>query len=507
MQQLREILRQKLALGRSHRQVARALGVSPSTVAGAFADARALGLDAAAVEALTDAELDAKLYPQRAPSFMRAEPDCAALHIELRRPGVTLALLHVEFLTAQPDGLRYTAFCERYRTWAKRRSPVMRQVHVAGDKLFVDYAGMRPRLIDPVTGEVTEVELFVAVLGASNYTYAEATRTQQVPDFVASVTRALTFLGGVPRAIVPDQLKSAVIKACRYDPGLQRTTAELGRYYETTILPARPKSPRDKAKVEVGVQIAERWLLARIRNETFSSLGALNARLAVLIADINGRTMRAYKTSRRALFERLDKPALAPLPAEPFEVSAWKQVVLNIDYHAAFEGHLYSAPHALRHEDIELWLRATASTVEIFNGRERVAAHVRSYVHGGFSTTTEHMPSSHRAQAEWTPSRILGWADQVGPHTRALCEAILRERYHPEWGFRSCLGLFRLAKKYGNERLDAASRRALFAGARSYRPVLTILQHNLDAQPLPEPEALATPGTTHENVRGRDYSH
>jgi len=441
------------------------------------------------------------------PSCMRPEPDCAALHIELRRPGVTLALLHVEFLTAQPDGLRYTAFCERYRTWAKRRSPVMRQVHVAGDKLFVDYAGMKPRLIDPLTGEVTEVELFVAVLGASNYTYAEATRTQQVGDFVASVTRALTFLGGAPRAIVPDQLKSAVIKACRYDPGVQRTTAELGRYYDTTILPARPKSPRDKAKVEVGVQIAERWLLARIRNETFTSLGALNARLAVLTADINGRTMRAYKASRRDLFERLDKPALAPLPAEPFETSAWKQVGLNIDYHVAFDGHLYSAPHALRHDDIELWLRATASTIEIFHGRERVAAHVRSYVHGAFTTTTAHMPSSHRAQAEWTPSRILGWAGQVGPHTRALCEVILHERHHPEWGFRSCLGLFRLAKKYGNERLDAASRRALFAGARSYRPVLTILQHNLDRQPLPEPEAPATPGTTHENVRGRDYYH
>lgn len=507
MQHLREILRQKLALKRSHREVARALGISPSTVAGVSADARSLGLDAAAVEALTDAELDARLYPKAAPSCMRPEPDCAALHLELRRPGVTLALLHVEFLTAHPDGLRYTAFCERYRVWSKRRSPVMRQTHLAGDKLFVDYAGMQARIVDATTGEVTDVELFVAVLGASNYTYAEATRTQQVADFVGSVVRALTFLGGAPRAIVPDQLKSAVIKACRYDPGVQRTTAELGRYYDTTILPARPKSPRDKAKVEVGVQIAERWLLARIRNETFTSLGALNARLAVLTADLNTRMMRTYKTSRRELFERLDKPALTPLPAEPFEVSAWKQVGLNIDYHVAFEDHFYSAPHALRHEDIALWLRATTSTVEIFHGRERVAAHLRSYVRGGFTTTPEHMPSSHRAHAEWTPSRILGWADQVGPYVRALCEVILRERHHPEWGYRSCLGLFRLAKKYGSARLDAASRRALYAGARSYRPVLTILQHNLDGQPLPEPEAPATAGAAHENVRGPDYYH
>jgi len=383
----------------------------------------------------------------------------------------------------------------------------MRQVHVAGDKMFVDYAGMKPRLIDPTTGEVVEVELFVAVLGASNYTFAEASRTQSVPDFVASVGRALTFFGGVTRAIVPDQLKSAITTACRYDPGVQRTTAELARYYDTTILPARPKAPRDKAKVEVGVQVAERWLLARIRNETFGSLGALNARLSELVADLNARTMRTYKTSRRELFERLDKPALMPLPAVPFEACIWKKVALNIDYHVVFEGHFYSAPHTLRADDVKLWLRATTTTVEIFHVSERVAVHVRSFVRGGFTTVTDHMPTSHRAHAEWTPSRILGWAEQVGPNARALCEVILRERRHPEWGYRSCLGLFRLAKKYGNGRLDAASRRALYAGARSYRPVLTILQHNLDGEPLPEPEAPAAVGASHDNVRGPGYYH
>ena len=276
--------------------------------------------------ALTDAELEGLMYPRPPPSCVRPEPDCAALHLELRRPGVTLAVLHLEFLREHPDGLRYTAFCDRYRAWTKCHALVMRQVHIAGDKLFVDYAGMRPRLVDPVTGEVTLVELFVAVLGASNYTYAEATVSQQVPDFVASVARALNFFGGVPRAIVPDQLKSAVVLACRYDPGVQRTTAELGRFYGTTILPARPKSPRDKAKVEVGVQIAERWILARIRNETFATLGALNERIAELNRELNGRTMRRYKASRLELFLRLDKPQLGPLPAEPFEASWWKKV-------------------------------------------------------------------------------------------------------------------------------------------------------------------------------------
>lgn len=507
MVQLREILRQKLALERSNRQVARSLRVSPSTVSDVFSAARARGLDAGAADALTDAELEAVLYPKApAASPMRPEPDCATLHLELRRAGVTLALLHVEYLKEHPDGLRYTAFCERYRAWQRRSSLVMRQVHVGGDKLFVDYAGMKPRIVDPTSGEVTEVELFVAVLGASNYTYAEASRSQQVPDFVASVTRTLTFIGGSPRAIVPDQLKSAVVKACRYDPGVQRTTAELGRYYDTTILPARPRSPRDKAKVEVGVQVAERWLLARIRNETFNSLGALNARLAELTADLNGRVMRTYKASRRELFEKLDKPQLGPLPAEPFETSEWKKVALNIDYHVAFDGHFYSGPHALRQPGTSLWLRATTTTVELFYGHDRVASHLRSYVYG-HTTTPEHMPSSHRAHAEWTPTRILEWAEKVGPFTRALCEAILRERRHPEWGYRSCLGLFRLAKKYGAERLDAACRRALHAGARSYRSVQTILQHGLDRQPLPGDEAPATSGGMHENVRGSEYYH
>ncbi len=507
MLQLKEILRMKLGLRRSHREVARAVGVSPSTVSGVFVAAHARGLDAVAVEAMSDTELEALLYPKAPPCVVRVEPDCVALHVELRRPGVTLALLHVEYLEEHPDGLRYTAFCDRYRAWLKLRSPVMRQTHVAGDKLFVDYAGMRPHIVDPATGEVTQVELFVAVLGASNYTYAEATMTQQVPDFVASVTRTLTFIGGVPRAIVPDQLKSAVAKACRYDPGVQRTTAELARYYDTTILPARPRSPRDKAKVEVGVQVAERWLLARIRNETFTSLGALNARLAELVADLNGRTMRTYKVSRRELFERLDKPQLSALPEESFETSEWKQVRLNIDYHVAFDDHFYSAPHALRQRDIALWLRATTTTIELFHNSERVASHARSYARGRHTTVAEHMPSSHRAHAEWTPSRILEWAEQMGPFTLALCDAILRERHHPEWGYRSCLGLFRLAKKYGAGRLDAACRRALHVGARSYAPVAAILQRNLDAQPLPDDEAPATTGPMHENVRGPGYYH
>jgi transposase len=255
------------------------------------------------------------------------------------------------------------------------------------------------------------------------------------------------------------------------------------------------------------VRQLRRRIMEKKTQEATAAASGMSVRLFELTADLNSRMMRTYKASRRELFERLDRPALAALPEQPYEASTWKQVRLNIDYHADFEGHFYSAPHALRHEDVELWLRATTTTIEIFHGRERVAAHVRSYVRGGFTTNPEHMPSTHRAHAEWRPSRILAWADSIGPQTRALCEVILRERHHPEWGYRSCLGLFRLAKKYEHTRVEAACARALFAGAKSYRPVKTILQHGLDGRPLPAPESAATAGITHENVRGRDYYH
>jgi transposase len=506
MHQAREILRQKLTLKRSHRDVMAALGVSMGTVSSVTGRAAALGFDWEAIEALDDETLETRLYgPRITTRDTRPLPDPAALHVELRRPGVTLQLLHLEYLERHPDGYRYTKFCDVYRSWLERRAPTMRQVHVAGDKMFVDYSGKRPHYVDPTTGEVIEVELFVAVLGASSYTYAEATRTQALADFTASNARALTFFGGVTNAIVPDQLKSAVTSASRYEPGVQRTFAELGRYYGTTILPARPRSPRDKSKVEVAVQIAQRWILARMRNETFASLGALNARIAELCTELNRRVMRHYKASRLELFERLDKPALRALPAEPFVHAEWTKARLNLDYHAKVHEHFYSAPFTLVHE--ELWARSTATTVELFHRTGRVASHLRSDVPGRHTTDPRHMPSAHQKHAEWTPSRILGWASTVGPMTTKLVEAILAERRHPEHGYRSCLGLFRLAKRFGHERVEAASARALAVGARSYRHVESILKHGLDRAPALDVEPREAPSVAHENVRGSDYYH
>lgn len=503
MRNTREILRQKWLLKRTHRAIVSSLGVSVGAVSLVLERATNAQLTWEAVEALADAELEALLYRRAALASTRTEPDCTWVHRERRRAGVTLELLHHEYLEQHPDGLRYTTFCDRYRAWLGRRGLVMRQVHVAGDKLFVDYSGKRPSIVDAATGEVVDVELFVAALGASNLIYAEASYTQRSADWIASHVRAFEYFGGVPAALVPDQLKSGVSSSCRYEPTAQRTYEELAQHYGTTVLPARPLHPRDKAKVEVAVQIAQRWLLARVRNEVFHSLGALNARLRELLVDLNGREMRRYGKSRRALFEEIERAALRPLPTSRFEYADWQKARVNIDYHVQVDGHLYSVPFRLVHEEVEA--RIGADVVEILHGRVRVASHRRSTVRGGFSTTVEHMPSAHRAHAEWTPSRILTWAGKVGEGTRELCEVILADRPHPEQGFRSCLGILRLGKRYGDVRLEAACRRALGVRARSYRHVESILKHGLD-RVVSGDEPLSLP-LTHENVRGRDYFH
>jgi transposase len=505
MRQIREILRQKWSLGRTHREVAQSLGISSGAVGTTVLRARAAGLDWVQVDPLSDEALQARVYgPPTPPTRHRPVPDCAYLHGERRKPGVTLELLHLEYLEQHPDGYRYTQFCEFYRRWLQRRGLSMRQVHRAGAKLFVDYAGKKPTLIEATTGEVITVELFVAVLGASNYTYAEATRTQQVPDWVASHQRAFQFFGGVTEAIVPDQLKSGVVVPCRYEPGLQRTYDEFAQHYGTVILPARPAKPRDKAKIEVAVQVAERWILARLRHETFFSLAALNARIAELLADLNARPMRLYRASRRDLFARLDQPALRPLPAEAFVYSAWKVGTrVSIDYHIELHGHYYSVPYALIHAQVDA--RLTATTVELFHRGQRVAAHRRSVVRGQHTTDPAHMPKAHQRHLEWTPSRLIDWAHTIGPQTAALVEAILADRPHPEQGYRSCLGILRLAQGYGPARLEAASTRAVAVGARSYRHVDSMLKHGLDRLPRPEVSPPLTLTPVHDHVRGRDY--
>ena len=508
MRKAREILRLKWELGRSHREVAASLGIGVGTVSMALERAREAGLGWETVASLSEEELDRRLYRRPGPaSGDRPLPDFVYLLTELRQPGVTLELLHHEYLERHPGGYRYSQFCERYRQWVKRQRRSMRQVHRGGEKLFVDYAGQHPKVIDPETGEVREPELFVAVLGASNYTYAETTWSQTSPEWIGSHVRAFEYFGGATRAVVPDQLRSGVSVPCRYEPGIQRTYEELAEHYGTVILPARPASPRDKAKVEVGVLVAERWILARVRNQRFFSLEELNGRIAELLVDLNGRRMRVYGASRRELFERLDQPALKPLPDKRFMYGEWKSARVSIDYHLDVERHYYSVPHALVGEKLDV--RVTATTVEVFHRGVRVASHVRSYRRGAHTTVAEHMPKAHRDHLEWSPSRFLRWAETVGPKTRALLEAILSERPHPEQGYRSCLGILRLSKRYSRERIEAACARALGVGARSYRHVESILKHGLDRQPLADSTAATEPreAIVHENVRGGRYYH
>jgi transposase len=509
MRAIREILRLRWVHGQPHRAVAVSTGRSVGAVYETLRRAREAGLDWPGVDGMTDDALDAALYRRPAgagPRGTRPLPDCVYIHTERRKPGVTLELLHLEYLERHPDGYRYTQFCDLYRRWLRRRRLTMRQVYRGGEKGFVDYAGKTPCLTDPATGERIPVELFVMALGASSYTYAEATATQQLPDWIARHTRAFAFYGGVPRAVVPDQLKSAVTIPCRYEPGIQRTYAELAAHYGTTVLPARPRKPRDKAIAEVAVQVAQRWIVARLRRETFYTLTALNERSGELLAALNAKPMRHYGgASRRDLFERLDRPHLRPLPAAPYEYAEWGTAGVTVDYHIAVDEHFYSVPHMLVPLHERLDVRVTATLVEVFYRGQRVAAHTRSFARGRHTTLHEHMPQAHRAHAEWRPSRFVDWATTIGPQTAALVTAILADRPHPEQGYRSCLGILRLAKRYDAARLEAACGRALTAGARSYRHVAAILKRGLDRVPPGTPPA--APAVVHENIRGPEYYH
>jgi transposase len=418
---------------------------------------------------------------------------------------MTLQLLWEEYVQANPvDHYSYSHFCVLYREWRGRLSPTMRQTHAPGDKLFVDYCGPRVPIIDALTGEVRTAQIFVAVLGASNYTFTEATLTQALPDWIGSHVRAFEFFGGVPRLVVPDNLKSGVVKACRFDPTLTRTYAEMLEHYDTAALPARPHKPRDKAKVEVGVQIVERWILARLRKQTFFSLAEVNLAIKPLLDQLNRKPFKKLPGSRSSLFESIDKPALKPLPGQSYEYAEWKKARVHLDYHIEIDGHYYSVPHSLIKRELDV--RLTATGVECFIGAQPVAVHPRSFTRGAHSTITEHMPKSHRAHLEWTPGRFLNWALSIGPHTRDLVQQILTTRPHPEMGFRSCLSLLSLEKKFSADRLEAACERALALGSPTRRSVLSILEKGLDSQPLPESDdqAAATP-LVHENVRGAAY--
>jgi transposase len=507
MRQVREILRLTFSSGIPGREIARRLGIAASTVRAALERFQLSGLTWPLADDMTDEVLEDKLYANAGTKQghrRHAEPDWARIHRELKRKHVTLAILWEEYVEQHPAGYRYSRFCELFRSWEGRLSVTMRQSHAGGDKLFVDYAGDGvPVIVDRLTGEIRHAQIFVAVMGASNFTYAEATWTQGLADWISAHTRAFQAIGGVPHLIVPDNTKVAVIKACLYDPQINRTYADMALHYDTAILPARPRRPRDKAKVELAVLIVERWLLGRLRHRIFVSLGEVNAAIAELLERLNEqRPIRRLGVTRRQLLEELDRPALKPLPAEPYVFAEWRVHRVGVDYHVDVGAHYYSVPYRFARMEVEV--RLTARIVEIFVKGERVAAHLRMSGNHKHTTLPEHMPSSHRRYAGWTIDRIRQDATMIGPATAALCELVLEHKPHPEQGFRTCLGILRLVKPFGRKRLEAAATRAIDIGAYTYGSVKSILDNNLDRHPAKK-HAADGAAILHPNIRGPRY--
>ena len=505
MRKIREILRLRHVCGLGEREIARSCHIARATVGNYLRRAEAVGVAWAVAADLSETELASLLFPRDSPAAngQRAAPDCQYIHNQLRdykKVNLTLTQLWLEYKEVHADGYQYTQFCEIYHRWRGKLDYCMRQEHRAGEKAFIDYAdGLS--LVDAETGEVTSTQMFVAVWGASNYTYAEAALSQKLPSWIGSHVHAFDYFGCVPRLLIPDNLKSGVHDPCFYEPEVNPTYAEMAQHYGCAVLPARPVRPRDKAKVEVGVLIAKRWILAVLRRRRFYSLAEMNAAIAECLERLNTRTMRRMGKTRRELFASLDRPAALPLPQRPYEYAEWRKAGVNLDYHIEVEGHYYSVPFALLRERVDV--RLTATTVEVFRRGERVAAHARSHVRGTHSTVKEHMPPEHRRYAEWSPSRFIHWAGKTGAATAEVVERILASRTYPEQSYRACLGIMRLSRQYEPARVEAAARRALNFNACSYRSMRSILASGLDGHSLPGQEGQASL-PLHENIRGRE---
>lgn len=512
MRKIKEVLRLKQEKKISSRKIADVCGIARSTVGEYLRRAEVAGISWPLPADLSDTDLERRLFPpqETLPSGDRGSPDWNYINKEMKRPGVTLELLWQEYRESHPEGYQYSWFCEHYREWRGKLDLVMRQTHRAGEKLFVDYAGQTVPIVDRTTGEARFAQIFVAVMGASNYTYAEATWSQKLPDWIGSHMRCFQFLGGVPEIVVPDNLKSGVHKAHLYEPDLNPTYQDMAAHYGVAIIPARSRRPKDKAKAEVGVQIVERMILAVLRNRTFFSLGQLNSAIKELLDTVNRRAFKKLPGNRLEQFEVIDKPALSPLPLSPYLFAEWKKARVHIDYHVEIDGHYYSVPHTLVKRQIDV--RITQNTIECFHQGERVTSHRRSYQKGGHTTQTAHMPESHRQQGEWTPQRLINWAAKSGKATEQVIAKILSSRKHPQQGFRSCLGILRLGERYSCERLERSCQRALAFGTCNYKSIESILKNGLDQRPLQEEVIEAqqlelVPPTEHDNIRGAHYYH
>lgn len=504
MRKIKEMLRLKYECALSIRKIAASLHISVGSVHDYLARLEVAGLSWPQAQQLSEQQLSERLFGGETVVSSRGTtlPDWKHLDTELKRKGVTLRLLWEEYRTGSPQGLGYSQFCKRFADFQQTLDPRMRQSHTAGEKLFVDYAGMTLPRTDPHTGQITSVQIFVATQGASSYTFAEASLTQTLPDWIASHVRAFAFFGGVTKLLVCDNLKSGVTTPCRYQPDIQRTYEEMAAHYGCAVLPARIVKPRDKAKVEAAVQSVEERLLAPLRNRQFFCLADINQALRPLLQELNHKKMQGKEESRAQLFALLDQPALLPLPVRPYELGLWSRARVHIDYHIAFEERFYSVPYTLLKQEVEV--RATPAILEIFHNGQRIASHVRVTHKYAASTQPEHMPEAHKRHAEWSPARILAWVEQSSSAMKEVAEVILRSRPHPEQGVRACLGLLRLSETYGTQRVEAACKKALALCAPTYKSVKAILQNGMDRLPDKPPEAPSL-SVEHDNIRGAQY--
>jgi transposase len=502
MRKLSEVLRLSLEQKVSVRKIARSCCLARSTVSDYLGRAKVAGLGWPLPEGMDEDLLERLLFPVRETSIPRPALDMAYLRNEMRKQSVTLQLLWEEYRSHTSDGYSYSQFCQLYGDWVGKQAISLRQEHRAGEKLFVDFAGDTIPIHDPRTGEISQGHVFVGVLGCSNYTYAEVTATEKLPDWIGAQVHALEDIKGVPLVVVPDNTKAAVRSPCWYDPDINLTYQEMAEHYGFTVIPARVRKPKDKAKVENGVLIAERWILARLRHHTFFSIAEANEAVRKLLIGMNAKPFKKLPGSRQSVLEAMERPALKPLPECPYEFAEWKQVAVNIDYHVDVEGHYYSAPYQLIQQ--RLMARITRHGVELLHKGKRVAAHVRSHQKGRHTTLTEHQPPAHQKYLEWTPERLISWAGMIGPNCAEVIRQILASRPLVVHGYRPCLGVIRLGKPYGNERLERACARALKLNIATYHRIENLLKTGRDKVTMPEPD-IPCPVTVHDNVRGAGY--
>ena len=506
MRKIRDVLRLRLQAGLSFRQISLSTKVSVGAIQKLLKTAEQLQLAWPLPDGLDDTQLARLFYPAadtRGSSRFQL-PDWPTVHQELKRKGMSMQLLWQEYTERYPNRCySYSQFCERYRGWCQLQKRSMRQQHKAGEKCFIDYCGPTVPIVSGSTGEIRQAQIFVAVLGASNYTYAEATLTQSLPDWLHSHVRAFEFFGGTPALLVPDNLKSGVNKACRYEPELNPSYQQLAAHYQLAVMPARPYKPKDKAKAEVGVQVVERWILARLRHHTFFSLAELNQCLRALLTELNERPFKQLPGNRRQAFEQLDQPALTPLPQQPYRYVAIKSVKVNIDYHVQFEQHHYSAPHQYVGETLEL--HAGDQLVQLYFRQQLVASHPRKH-QPGTTTLAAHMPVRHSKQQAWTPGRLKQWAQDIGPDTLRWVSDRLAEKAHPEQAYRLCLGLLNLTRSFPPERVNGCCQLANREGLSRLKQLKSVLASNRDQLPEQPSFTLELP-QSHDNIRGPNHFH